>query len=247
MMGTYWVDILDALKTIMLRILGGVGTKEVRRIAYRFLYALPNIAGDGLSPPGPKVVPLEVTPIYYTQPHDSADDSDNEGDSTYVVGSESSSDTGGQIHSQRLLTAIDKNRENLLMLRVTHCDHRASVFSVEEMEPVDGWSQTSYRICLSERTCDCGLFQSLHYPCRHTLAACAAASIEWGHFVDPVYTMASVFKPNPAMRRKASGRSVSTRIQNEMDAIKRAEKRCGLCRGEGHIRRGCPNAPHLDP
>ncbi|XP_029144533.1 uncharacterized protein [Arachis hypogaea] len=101
---------------------------------------------------------------------------------------------GGQIHSQRLLTAIDKNRENLLMLRVTHCDHRASVFSVEEMEPVDGWSQTSYRICLSERTCDCGLFQSLHYPCRHTLAACAAASIEWGHFVDPVYTMASVFK-----------------------------------------------------
>ncbi|RYR57410.1 hypothetical protein Ahy_A05g023139 [Arachis hypogaea] len=56
------------------------------------------------------------------------------------------------------------------MLRVTHCDRRASVFSVEEMESVDGWSQTSYRI------------------------PCAAASIEWGHFVDPVYTMISVFK-----------------------------------------------------
>ncbi|XP_016178595.1 uncharacterized protein LOC107621064 [Arachis ipaensis] len=85
---------------------------------------------------------------------------------------------GRQIHSQRLLEAIDKNRESLPMLRVTHCDRRTSVFSVKEMEPLDAWSQTSYRVRLSERTCDCGLFQSLHYPCRHALAACAAASIE---------------------------------------------------------------------
>ncbi|RYR13362.1 hypothetical protein Ahy_B04g070400 isoform B [Arachis hypogaea] len=157
------------------------------------------------------------------------------------------------------------------MLRVTHCDRRASIFSVEEMEPVDCWSQTSYQVCLTERTCDCGLFQSLHYPCRHALAACAAVSIEWGHFVDPVYTMASVFKvykreftpipdekmwppwygarlkPNSAMKRKASGRPVSTRIRNEMDAIERAEKRCELYRGEGPTRRGCPNVPHSNP
>ncbi|RYR14950.1 hypothetical protein Ahy_B04g071674 [Arachis hypogaea] len=42
-------------------------------------------------------------------------------------------------------------------------------------------------------TCDCGLFKSLHYPCRHALVACAAVSIECGHFIDPVYKMASVF------------------------------------------------------
>ncbi|XLS78810.1 hypothetical protein HN51_063035, partial [Arachis hypogaea] len=54
-------------------------------------------------------------------------------------------------------------------------------------------------------------------------------------------------KPNSAMRRKASGRPVSTRIWNEMDAIERAEKRCGLCCGEGHTRRGCSNASHSDP
>ncbi|RYR06936.1 hypothetical protein Ahy_B05g074254 [Arachis hypogaea] len=249
MLRTHRVDTLDALKTMMLRNMGGVGTNEVGRIAYRFLYALPNdgftnrlfwidgdqhvrvmfdvharlmpqhvmelysvvrdaVVGDWSSPLGPEVVPLEAIPINYAQPYDSADDSDSKGDSTYVAGSESSSDTvsddefvletpsgsDGQIHSQRLLAAIDKNRENLPMLRVTHCDRRVSVFSVEEMEPVDGWSQTSYQVCLTERTCDCGLFQSLHYPCRHALAACAAASIEWGHFVDPVYTMASVFK-----------------------------------------------------
>ncbi|RYR62932.1 hypothetical protein Ahy_A04g020690 isoform D [Arachis hypogaea] len=146
------------------------------------------------------------------------------------------------------------------MLRVTHCDRMASVFSVEKMEPVDCWSHTLYRVCLTKRTCDCGLFQSLHYPCRHALVACAAMNIEWDHFVDPVYTMASVFKvyerefspipdekmwppwygaclkPDSAMRRKALGRSVSTRIRNEMDAIERAEKGCGLCRGEGHTR-----------
>ncbi|XP_057740396.1 uncharacterized protein LOC130957570 [Arachis stenosperma] len=101
---------------------------------------------------------------------------------------------GGQIYSQQLLAAIDKNRESLPMVLVTHCDRRASVFNVEEMEPVDGWSQTSYWVHMTERTCDCGLFQSLHFPCQHALAACAAASIEWGIFVDPVYTMASVFK-----------------------------------------------------
>ncbi|RYR11396.1 hypothetical protein Ahy_B04g068935 [Arachis hypogaea] len=127
------------------------------------------------------------------------------------------------------------------------------------MEPVDGWSQTSYRV-LSKRTCDCGLFQSLHYPCRHALAACAAASIEWGHLWI-LYTRRSFcryqmkrcglygarLKPDPAMRRKASGRPVSTRIRNEIDAIERAEKRCRFCHGEGHTRRGCPNAPHSDP
>ncbi|XP_057734846.1 uncharacterized protein LOC130950361 [Arachis stenosperma] len=145
---------------------------------------------------------------------------------------------GGQIYSQWLLTSIDKNRESLPMMRVTHCDRRESVFSVEELKPVD---------------------------------ACVAASIEWGHFVDPVYTIVSIFnvyereflpipdekmwspwygaclKPNPAMRRKASGRPVSTRIRNEMDAVERVEKRCGLCHGEGHTIRRCPNAPQSDP
>ncbi|QHN83854.1 uncharacterized protein DS421_20g708370 [Arachis hypogaea] len=90
------------------------------------------------------------------------------------------------------INVVLKGTRNLPMVAIVRAT--ASVFSVEEVEPVDGWSQTSYRVRLTERTCNCGLFQSLHYPCRHALAACAAASIEWGHFVDLVYTMASVFK-----------------------------------------------------
>ncbi|QHO51614.1 uncharacterized protein DS421_1g32370 [Arachis hypogaea] len=51
------------------------------------------VVGNGPSPSAPKVVSLEATPIHYAHPHDSADGSDSEGNSTYVAGSGSSSDT----------------------------------------------------------------------------------------------------------------------------------------------------------
>ncbi|XP_057739752.1 uncharacterized protein LOC130956784 [Arachis stenosperma] len=128
-------------------------------------------------------------------------------------------------------------------MRVTHCDRRASVFVVEELEPFEGWGHGSFWVRLSEGTCDCGLFQSLHFSCWHTLPGCAATSIEWAPYVHPVYKQEAVFKvyemefppisdeslwvewhgtmlrPNPAMRRKATERSVSIRFQNDMDDV----------------------------
>ncbi|RYQ92571.1 hypothetical protein Ahy_B09g098796 [Arachis hypogaea] len=172
--------------------------------------------------------------------------------------------------SQRLLAAIEKNRKSILKMRVTHCDRRAFVFIVEELESFEGWEHDSFRVRLSEGTCDCGLFQSLYYPCRHTLSGCAAASIEWAPYVHPVYRQEAVFKvyemgfppipdeslwaewhgtmlrPNLAMRRKATGRPVSTRFRNDMDDVERQEKRCALCRQVGHTRRGCPKQPTGD-
>ncbi|RYR68121.1 hypothetical protein Ahy_A03g014593 [Arachis hypogaea] len=92
------------------------------------------------------------------------------------------------------INAVLKGTRNLPVVAIFRTTYeRASVFSVEEMEPVYGWSQTLYWVHLTEHTCDYGLFQSLHYPCRHALTACVAASIEWGYFMDPVYTMAYVF------------------------------------------------------
>ncbi|XP_015970787.1 uncharacterized protein LOC107494244 [Arachis duranensis] len=150
---------------------------------------------------------------------------------------------------------------------VIHCDRRAFVFVVEELEPFEGWGQGFFRVRLSEGTCDCGLFQSLHYPCQHALAGCAAASVKWAPYMHPVYRQEAVFKvyemefppipdeslwsewhgtmirPNPAMRRKATRRPVSTRFQNDMDDVERHEKRCALCKQVGHTRRGCPNQP----
>nr|XP_029146932.1 uncharacterized protein LOC114924923 [Arachis hypogaea] len=172
--------------------------------------------------------------------------------------------------SQRLLAAIEKNREGIPKMRVTQCDRRASVFVVEELEPFEGWGQGSFRVWLSKGTCDCGLFQSLHYLCWHALAGCAAASVEWAPYVHPVYRQEAVFKvyemefppipdelmwsewhgtmmcPNPAMQRNATGRPVSTRFRNDMDDVERQEKRCYLCRQVGHTRRGCPNQPTGD-
>ncbi|XP_057734863.1 uncharacterized protein LOC130950382 [Arachis stenosperma] len=154
-------------------------------------------------------------------------------------------------------------------MRITHCDRRASVFVVAELEPFDGWGGGSFCVTLSDGTYDCGLFQSLYYLCRHALAGCAAASIEWAPYVHQVYKQEAVFKvyeieffpipneswaewhgtmlrPNPVMRRKATGRPVSTRFRNDMEETERHEKRCGLCRQVGHSRKGCPNQPTGD-
>ncbi|XP_016206387.1 uncharacterized protein LOC107646737 [Arachis ipaensis] len=122
-------------------------------------------------------------------------------------------------------------------MHVTHCDRRDSVFVVEELESFEGWLQGSFRVRLSAGLCDCGLFQALHYPCRHALARCATASIKWAPYVHPIYRQEAVFKvyemefppipkwygtlvrPNPLMRRKATGRPESTRFQNDMDEV----------------------------
>ncbi|RYR66366.1 hypothetical protein Ahy_A03g012361 [Arachis hypogaea] len=90
MLRTYRVDTLDALKMVMLSNIGGIGIKEVGRVAYRFLYVFPNggftnrlfwIDGD------------QHVRVMFNSHDDSADDSVSEGDSTYVAGSGSSSDT----------------------------------------------------------------------------------------------------------------------------------------------------------
>ncbi|RYQ98912.1 hypothetical protein Ahy_B07g086739 [Arachis hypogaea] len=152
-------------------------------------------------------------------------------------------------------------------MHVTHCDGRASAFLVEKLEPFNGWSQGSFRIRLTADTCDCGIFQSLHFPYRHLLASCAAASMEWGPCVHSVYMQQAMFKvyeaefspipnkklwpewygtqvcPNPAMHKKSTDRPISTRFCNEMDESERQKKRCGLCRRIGLTQKGCPNQP----
>ncbi|XP_016207122.1 uncharacterized protein LOC107647566 [Arachis ipaensis] len=143
---------------------------------------------------------------------------------------------------------------------VTHYGRRASVFVVEELNPFEGWSQGSFRIRLNAGACDCNLFQSLHFSCHHALAACTAASVKWGTYVHPVRQEA-VFKvyevelpsipdeklwlewyrtrlrPNPSIRRKATGPPVFTRFRIEMDKGKRQEKWYELCRQTEHTQR----------
>ncbi|KAL4370834.1 hypothetical protein AHAS_Ahas06G0105400 [Arachis hypogaea] len=104
-------------------------------------------------------------------------------------------------------------------------------------------------VLLDEGKCDCGYFQALHIPCRHVLASCSHARLDWKRFVHLVYRMESVFNPsydgpqicpNPQMMRVKRGRPVSSRIHNNMDDVEyNGEKRCRLCRQIGHTWRTC--------
>ncbi|RYR67854.1 hypothetical protein Ahy_A03g014304 [Arachis hypogaea] len=73
---------------------------------------------------------------------------------------------------------------------VTHCDRRASIFVVDELEPFE----SLFWVWLMVGTCVCGLFQSLYFPCRHALATCATASIESEPYMHLVYMQEVVFK-----------------------------------------------------
>ncbi|XP_072078106.1 uncharacterized protein [Arachis hypogaea] len=92
-----------------------------------------------------------------------------------------------------------------------------------------------------DRTCDCGYFQALHYPCCHAIACCAQSRLDWATYIHEVYTMSKVFNvyrmgflppileglwptyagptiiPDPNMRRAREGRPMLTRIRNTMD------------------------------
>ncbi|RYR72723.1 hypothetical protein Ahy_A02g006937 [Arachis hypogaea] len=161
----------------------------------------------------------------------------------------------------KTIAVIEKNRAWIPKMRVTHCD-RQQCLLWRSLSPLRDEGR-SFRVRLLEGTCDCCLFQSLHYPCRHALAGYAAASIEWVPYeaVFKVYKMESSsitdesmwaewhrtrLCPNPVMRRKATERPVSTRFRNDIDETERHEKRCGLCRKYGHTRRECPNHPMGD-
>nr|XP_029150702.1 uncharacterized protein LOC114925761 [Arachis hypogaea] len=68
-----------------------------------------------------------------------------------------------------------------------------SEFTVAETTPTGSFSLGSYRVSLASRTCDCGYFQALHFPCQHALACCAYSRVTWTSYVHSVYQISSVF------------------------------------------------------
>ncbi|XP_016200324.1 uncharacterized protein LOC107641343 [Arachis ipaensis] len=171
----------------------------------------------------------------------------------------------GQQFSQHLVKCIEANLKTARCFTVTLYDRDNSEFTVAETTPTGTFSLGTYRVSLASRTCDCGYFQALHFPCQHALACCAYARVSWSSYVHSVYQMTSVFNvyrmgftppipegywppydgptviPDPNRRRAREGRPRSTRIRTNMDeADPNRPKRCGLCRQPGHTRRRCP-------
>ncbi|RYQ94848.1 hypothetical protein Ahy_B08g089802 [Arachis hypogaea] len=150
-------------------------------------------------------------------------------------------------------------------MRVTHCDRRTLVFVVEELEPLESWSLGSFRVWLSARTCDCGIFSLFIFrvvmhlqlvPLQVLMGEICSSGLQAKKRLQEFPPIpdkklwpewyGTRLHPNPAIRQKATKRSVFMKFQNEMDEVVRAEKRCGLCRQLGHTRRGCPNQPVED-
>ncbi|XP_016172742.1 uncharacterized protein LOC107615149 [Arachis ipaensis] len=150
-------------------------------------------------------------------------------------GKEAESQVGAkQEFCQTLMKAIERNLQASRNMWVDLYDRGNSEFVVEELAPTAGRIAMSVcRVSLSSCTCDCGYFQTLHYPCRHVLA----------DDLLPIYEGPRVI-PDPGMMQAAVGRPRSTRIRNSMDeADPDRPKRCGLCRTPGHTRRNCPQRP----
>nr|XP_029146232.1 uncharacterized protein LOC112728781 [Arachis hypogaea] len=173
----------------------------------------------------------------------------------------------GQQFSQYLVKCIEANLKTARCFTVTVYDRDNSEYTVAETTPTGSFSLGTYRVSLGSKTCDCGYFQALHFPCPHALACCAYSRLPWQPYVHEVYRLSSVFGvyqmgftppipegfwppyagptviPDPNMRRAREGRPRSTRIRTNMDeADPNRPKRCGLCRQPGHTRRSCPQA-----
>ncbi|XP_015962297.1 uncharacterized protein LOC107486259 [Arachis duranensis] len=173
----------------------------------------------------------------------------------------------GQQFSQYLVKCIEANLKTARCFTVTVYDRDNSEYTVAETTPTGSFSLGTYRVSLGSKTCDCGYFQALHFPCPHALACYAYSRLTWQPYVHQVYHLSSVFGvyqmgftppipegfwppyagptviPDPNMRCAREGRPRSTRICTNMDdADPNRPKRCGLCRQPGHTRRSCPQA-----
>ncbi|PPR94799.1 hypothetical protein GOBAR_AA25869 [Gossypium barbadense] len=146
---------------------------------------------------------------------------------------------GGHVWYAKVLQEINKAKVQANTMHTVCHDHDNLWFHVTEFDrPNQGIVGGQYRVHLTNRTCDCGRFDALRYPCAHVIAACQNLRLDPMSYVDEVYNIEymynvwrHVFPPVPDehkwssvslalfkllsdkdLRRKPKGRPCSTRI-----------------------------------
>ena len=183
---------------------------------------------------------------------------------------------GQMIHAQMLAGEVfseDVRKKMVICIhKASSCsvhafDQYSSAFEVQESyDPTSHQYGHCYRVDLTNRSCDCGEFQTHKFPCAHAFVACATVSLDPTQFLDHTFRLDNMmniynkeFRPigdvsnwpttsGPTLVPDHSmihrhGRPRSSRIRNEMDWLEHREEGliCGLCRQLGHNRVTCPS------
>ncbi|KAF1874930.1 hypothetical protein Lal_00007546 [Lupinus albus] len=166
----------------------------------------------------------------------------------------------GHIYCEELTKVLNENNRKATCQTIRTFSRESGVFVVEV--PVEKVVDIRR---LNQYWCECGEFQSLRLPCSHVIATCSSMNLDYRQFISPIYRLDNLLKaygrgfepigneeywphysgpmfiPNPLMRRNRTGRPKTLRIHNEMDdCATEKNKKCGLCRTEGHNRKTCP-------
>ena len=99
----------------------------------------------------------------------------------------------GHRYSNDLTIALQSNIEKASAFGVRAYDRMNAIFQVQtKFDTRLNKGGNTQIVNLHERTCTCGKFQHLHFPCSHAIAACHTVSIDFHQFVHPVYCMDSL-------------------------------------------------------
>ncbi|KAF1889901.1 hypothetical protein Lal_00025231 [Lupinus albus] len=169
------------------------------------------------------------------------------------------------IYCEELTKVLNENNRKATCQTIRTFSRESGVFVVEVPGREGSRHSKVYTVRLNQYWCECGEFQSLRLPCSHVIATCSSMNLDYRQFISPIYRLDNLLKvygrefepigneeywphysgpmfiPNPLMRRNRTGRPKTSRIHNEMDdCATEKNKKCGLCRTEGHNRKTCP-------
>ncbi|XP_052885298.1 uncharacterized protein LOC128293806 [Gossypium arboreum] len=162
----------------------------------------------------------------------------------------------GCVWCAKVLQEIDKAKAPANTMHTVCHDRDNLWFRVTEFDrPHEGIIGGQYRVHLRNRTCDCGRFDALRYPCAHVIAACQNLRLDPMSCIDEVNKLETMYNvcrhvfppvsdernwppvslalfkllPDRKLRRKPKGRPYSTRIRTNMD-IRETTNNQRLCR-----------------